>query len=424
VTLHKVQKLKFVAPAVAVKRPYELVDLPYVGLEHIQSWTGKISLDAGSNPEGTVSLFEIDDILFGKLRPYLAKVTLAEFQGACSTEALVLRPRPGNWPPYLRYVLSQKQLIEEVDASTYGAKMPRASWDFIGSRVIATPDLPTQKIIANFLDCETARIDQLIENKERQRILISERRDAVAMAIFEAQLSSCQIAPLRRFVSSMCDGPFGSSLKSEHYVDHGVRVVRLQNIGLRRFLDEDVAFIDPMHYATLGDHDVLPGDLLVASLGDPKNPVGRACIASPGLGPAMVKADCFRVRLDRRQLRHDFVACFLSSPAGIEQTARHAKGVTRDRINLSILASLKVPVPTLAEQQGIVSTFSDIDAKVMAIDGKVGASIHRLRERRSALITAAVTGAIDVAAWGKRDTFDRRIDVIEAEWPPPHHLNA
>jgi type I restriction enzyme S subunit len=179
VTSHKQQKLKFVAPTVTVKLPFESVDRLYVGLEHIQSWTGGISLDAESNPEGTVSLFEINDILFGKLRPYLAKVALSKFQGSCSTEALVLRPRPGNWPSYLRYVLSQKQFIEEVDASTYGAKMPRASWEFIGSRVIPTPDLPIQKAIADFLDRETARIDQLIAKKKRFLGLLDEKEFAL-----------------------------------------------------------------------------------------------------------------------------------------------------------------------------------------------------------------------------------------------------
>jgi hypothetical protein len=118
VTSHKEQKLKFVAPAATVKLPFEFVDRPYVGLEHIESWTGAIRLDAEPNPEGTVSLFEINDILFGKLRPYLAKVALSKFQGSCSTEALVLRPRPGNCPAYLRYVLRQKRFIEEIDAST------------------------------------------------------------------------------------------------------------------------------------------------------------------------------------------------------------------------------------------------------------------------------------------------------------------
>ena len=68
-----------------------------------------------------------------------------------------------------------------------------------------------------------------------------------------------EIMPLRRVTVSRCDGPFGSGLKSSHYTDQGIRVVRLQNIGHAEFKDTAAAFISPLHYTTLGDHTVEPG---------------------------------------------------------------------------------------------------------------------------------------------------------------------
>jgi type I restriction enzyme, S subunit len=108
---------------------------------------------------------------------------------------------------------------------------------------------------------------------------------------------------LARVTLSRCDGPFGSGLKSEHYSNEGVRVVRLQNIGWAEFSASDHAYIDEAYARELGDHSVLAGDLLIAGLGDEGHPVGRACVAPSGIEPAMVKADCFRFRLNRRRFR-------------------------------------------------------------------------------------------------------------------------
>lgn len=263
---------------------------------------------------------------------------------------------------------------------------------------IAVPDLDTQMAIAAYLDRETARIDQLIAKKERQVDLLNEEVVSKITSAVESALCSANspVVALRRFIVSMCDGPFGSSLKSEHYSDEGVRVIRLQNLGVGRFIDRDSAFIPDAYYEGLGDHDVRPGDLLVAGLGDPKNPVGRACVAPDDLGSAMVKADCFRVRLDQRALLHHFLACYFSSPRGIELIGREAKGVTRDRINLSILASIRVPLLPIELQRGVVRKAEAADSVTRRASQTIVRSISLLTEHRAALITAAVTGQLDI----------------------------
>jgi type I restriction enzyme, S subunit len=120
---------------------------------------------------------------------------------------------------------------------------------------------------------------------------------------------------LSRVTLSRCDGPFGSGLKSEHYSGTGVRVIRLQNIGWAEFLDVDRAYIDEEYARELGDHSVMTNDLLIAGLGDEAHPVGRSCVAPNGIEPAMVKADCFRLRLDRRRAVPRFAAYQLSASA-------------------------------------------------------------------------------------------------------------
>ena len=141
----------------------------YVGLEHVESWTGQmLPLDDQLTPESIVNSFAGGDVLFGKLRPYLAKALCADFGGLCSAEFLVLKPHEyvGR---YLLHLLLTDGFVSLVDSSTYGAKMPRARWDFVGDALLPLPPLDEQRAIAAFLDRETERIDALVAKK---RLLI------------------------------------------------------------------------------------------------------------------------------------------------------------------------------------------------------------------------------------------------------------
>jgi type I restriction enzyme S subunit len=160
---------------------------------------------------------------------------------------------------------------------------------------------------------------------------------------------------LSRLVADVVDGPFGSNLTSAHYSDDGARVVRLGNIGAGRFKDEGKAFIPIAHYTTLKRHEVLAGDLLVAGLGDEQHPVGRACLAPDNLGPAIVKADCFRLRLDEDRLSHRFAMWFLNSTFAGNAIEMESRGSTRTRATPGAITAIGVRLPPLQEQRRIGS---------------------------------------------------------------------
>ncbi len=153
--------------------------LPYVGLENIQSWTGKLlPLDPDVVPTSVANRFGKGMTLFGKLRPYLAKACNPDFEGLCSTELLVFKST-GFDRRLLLYLLLTDGFIKVVDSSTYGAKMPRANWDFIGNCIVPVPSLEEQKQIVAFLDKETTKIDTLIDKQEQLITLLREKRQAI-----------------------------------------------------------------------------------------------------------------------------------------------------------------------------------------------------------------------------------------------------
>lgn len=173
----EVMRLKFMAP----RKTEQTEDVKSFGfqiaLENIESKTGK--LISNGSFEGLGNIFRKDDVLFNKLRPYLCKVVIAPRDGVAVSELLVLRPREDIDKKFLFYRLLDNKFISVVDGSTYGAKMPRASWDFIGNLKIPTPPFPEQQAIADFLDRKTAQIDTLIIQIEQQIQSYQEYRTAL-----------------------------------------------------------------------------------------------------------------------------------------------------------------------------------------------------------------------------------------------------
>ncbi len=165
----------------STKRPTEeeQAALPYISNEDIASWTGKLLVKEPQPAETDSRTFQENDVLFNKLRPYLAKVYHATFDGVSSGELLCLRPSHAVEPRFLFYVLVSKGFIDTINAEAFGAKMPRADWEIVGHQPLPLPSLETQRRIARFLDEKTARIDGLIEKKQELLNRLTEKRQAL-----------------------------------------------------------------------------------------------------------------------------------------------------------------------------------------------------------------------------------------------------
>ena len=160
----EVKKLKFVLTLSNKKEESKNSNKRYIGMENIESFTGKIN-DIPLIAEGIANSFYKDEILFGKLRPYLAKSYLADFDGICSTEFLVYRSTKVLNNRFALNIFLSYGFIDAVNASTYGSKMPRANAEFISNMFLAIPPLSEQKHIIDYLDKQTAKIDQAIALK-------------------------------------------------------------------------------------------------------------------------------------------------------------------------------------------------------------------------------------------------------------------
>jgi type I restriction enzyme, S subunit len=186
---------------------------------------------------------------------------------------------------------------------------------------------------------------------------------------------------------AITDGPFGSNLARVHYTASGPRVVRLQNIGDGVFNDAR-AHISEAHFQTLRTHEVLPGDLLVASLGEV---LPRACLAPASLGPAIVKADCIRVRLSP-DVDPRWVMYSLQRPQVRRWADDHRHGVGRPRLGLRVIRQLPVPLPPLDEQRRIVDILEDHLSRLDAAESGIAFSVARLTCLKERVLSAGLLG--------------------------------
>lgn len=163
----EIKKLKYVLKGYNKKISSRNSDLRYLGMENIISKTGEINNES-TEVEGLANHFKPNHILFGKLRPYLAKVYLADFEGICSTEFMVFEVLEPNNAKFLQILLLSNGFIRNIDSSTYGSKMPRANPDFINNQFIAIPPLDEQLQIINAIENKNQPIKQAIEKYQTQ----------------------------------------------------------------------------------------------------------------------------------------------------------------------------------------------------------------------------------------------------------------
>ena len=385
----------------------------YVGLEDIESGTGRLVHGAGTGSSSAPSAadgnespgtdFEPGDVLFGKLRPYLAKAWVAEFPGRCTTEALVMEPTSIE-PRFLRSVCLSPRFVGDVDASTFGSKMPRAEWDFIGNVPVPVPDPDTQKAIADYLDRETARLDALVAAKQRLLGLLAEKRRAIVTRAVTRGLDA--VVPLQDHETDERDLPAGWT-NPPVYARYSVQLGkmlderRISGTHLAPYLRNADIQWDGINTADLPEMDfdeaerdryaLRRGDLLVCEGGD----VGRTAEWNGELKECFFQKAIHRLRPITEQDEPGFFRYFMRMAADrgdfTLSTASTIQHLTAEKLRV-----VRYPAPPRDEQRAIVDYLDRETSRLDTFTTKVRSTIVLLKERRVALIAAAVTGKLDV----------------------------
>lgn len=363
-----------------------------VGLENIEGWTGRF-IETDTEFAGDGITFRQEDILFGKLRPYLAKVWLADRPGQAVGDFFVLRPRAVNSEFLHKYILTPT-VIEDLNASTIGAKMPRVGWEDMAALAVTLPPHKEQTQIARFLDHETARIDALIEEQQRLIELLKEKRQAVISHVVTKGLDPTvpmkdsgvewlgevpahwTVAPVKFFFEFL-DGQ-RIPIKAE---DRGAMQGDYPYYGASGIIDYVNDFI-------------FEEDLVLVSE-DGANLLMRSTpIAFVARGKYWVNNHAHIIRPQDENLT------YWAEVIEQQDLTNYVTGSAQPKLTAEALGSIKIAVPPTGSERAAIQAFIlKRDADLGALLSEAASGVRLLQERRSALISAAVTGKIDVRGW-------------------------
>lgn len=168
----------------------------------------------------------------------------------------------------------------------------------------------------------------------------------------------------KRIKWSITGGPFGSNLKSSDYVDEGVRIIQLQNIGDGAFIDEYKIFTSEKKADELLSCNIYPGEIILSKMGDP---VARACFVPNQDKRYLMASDGIRLAIDRSRFSSKFVVEYINSPYFRKRAINASTGSTRLRIGLGDLKRLLVICPPKEEQSAIAEVLHDLDSEIEAL---------------------------------------------------------
>lgn len=335
-----------------------------VSLERIESHTGRlIEGESASTAEGRA--FKPGDVLFGKLRPYLAKYWLSNSHGTAQGDIHVYRPADETEPRFLAYLVGSKDFVGMADTSSTGTKMPRVEWSKVAQFQVPKPPLETQRAIADYLDRETAEIDAMSADLDEMEALLTERRDAfVGRAVRSLRGLFTRVS-----LQSIAQIHAGDTITAAEIKDQGAYPVYGGN-GVRGYIDR---FNESQDRVLVGRQGALCGNVHLAS---------GLFFASEH---ALVVEPIIEV--------HPGWLAQVLKDQNLGQLSMSAAqpGITATGVGMQ-----KIDMPPLDEQRRIAD---EIDRETAEIDSML-ADITELRdllaERRAAIIAAAVTGQIDI----------------------------
>ena len=377
-----------------------------VAAEMVEAAQGRLIAGVKVDVDGVGTAFCDGDVIFGKLRPYLAKVWRATKSGSAIGDLHVYRPRAGVNPDFLAYALLSDKFISPVAASTFGTKMPRASWDFIKTVPIWIPPLAEQLRIADFLDRETAKIDTLIE---KQNALIERlrerRREVVSHAV---RLGIEPRAPMKE-----CGVPWIGMLPSHWNTPQLRRLVTMTSgVGFpvdEQGIDDELHPFYKVNALARADldgvirqkYDTISG-ATAEQLGATIVPAGSLVLAKIGAALLLgrIRVLSFASCIDNNMLavspRHGVASRFLYYALQDVRMDLLVNPGAVPSLSEKWFRAYQIPLPPWGEQQEIADYLDHETAKIDSLIVKAERFVELARERRAALITAGVTGQIDI----------------------------
>lgn len=377
----------------------------FIGLENVEGSTGRLIETESEYEEGTYDVFRKGDVLFSKLRPYLEKAFIADFDGFCTGEFVIFKGFEGD-KRFLFYFLLSHGFIEIVNASTYGAKMPRASWDYIKNLHMPLPCATEQQAIAAFLDDRCRQIDGIVADLERQVEILRQYKKAFITEIVTKGLDKTAtmkdsgidwIGEMPRHWEMKRLKFLGSARNGLTYApedvvdeDKGTLVLRSSNIQNDRLVFDDNVYVN----CRIPKEIVLQeNDLLICSRNGSQALIGKcALIDEKTAGQTYGAFMCVYRSRYNKFIHYVFLSDIFSYYLGTFLTS------TVNQLTNLNLYNIQIPIPMDLNEQAVIIDF--LDRKCAETDDLIAEkqkAAETMRQYKKSLIYEYVTGKKRVA---------------------------
>lgn len=412
------KKLKFIAAINSEVLPEDTDPdylLQYVDISNVDS-QGLIvdvkEMQFKIAPSRARRLVKHNDIIISTVRTYLRAISYIQYPPenlVVSTGFAVLRPYTNINAEFLWRLIQSDEFVSMVVSQSQGVSYPAITPNALANLVMWLPPPLEQRLIASFLDRETSRINALIAKEELLIEFLQEKRAAIISQAVTKGLhpdvpmkdsgvewlgmipGHWEIRKLK-FVTSFITS--GSRGWAQYYSDEGALFLRIGNLS-RTSIDldlEDPQYVQPPQ-GTEGERTrVYLNDILISITAY----IGSIGVISKNIGDAYVNQHIALTRPRQDIINAQWLGYCLLSRVGQDQFRMLLYGGTKEGLNLDDVANLMVILPPLSEQQTIVAYLDQKTAKIDALISRIREGIQKLQEDSSALISAAVTGKINV----------------------------
>jgi type I restriction enzyme S subunit len=356
-----------------------------------------------SDDLSTYQLVEPGDLAMNKMKAWQGSLGISSHRGIVSPAYFVFSPRREFHPPFLHYLLRSPPYAAGYMTISKGIRINQ--WDVdpdhLSSLPVLFPSLDEQAAIAAFLDRETAKIDALVVEQERLIALLKEKRQAVISHAVTKGLNPH--APMKdsgiewlgeipahwevmKFVRAVSIAEGQVDPKEHPYSEMVLIAPNHIQSGTGRLLALETA---SEQNAESGKYQAQAGDVIYSKI--------RPSLAKSAVAPldCLCSADMYPLK-PRSRLRAEFLNYFILSPAFTAWATLESERVAMPKINREKLNEVMLAIPPLIEQDAIVGLISEATGRFDDLEAEAQAAITLLQERRAALISAAVTGKIDV----------------------------
>jgi Restriction endonuclease S subunits len=377
--------------------PADVPEALYVGLEHVTP--GRLRRSGGGIAADVQShkyAFRRNDILYGKLRPYLDKAILADTDGVCTTELLVLRAKPGVDPRFLACLVHDPDFVEHALTGVTGAHHPRTSWAHIAQFERPRFSFEEQRTIAGLL-WRTQDLLRVCEDtiEAAQKLKLVAMRELFTRGLRGEPQKETEIGPVPESWNVVPLGSLGrigngsTPKKSVHDYWEGGTFPWLTSA---KVYDRDIEAADQFVTKTALDEChlpiVKPGAVLVAITGQGKT-LGHCAVLRI---EATINQHVAYLQTDTSKADPGFIRGYLETQYDYLRQVAAGGGSTKGALTCAFLRSLPLPLPEMEEQREIVAILDAIDRKI---------DLHRkkravLEELFKALLHKLMTGEIRV----------------------------